>query len=142
MEVAGMEKRSKSLLGFALVFFMGAIVGLVIGGYGGARYGMSFVLDECLYRDAGGVQSQVVILRHLRAGEIDQAIEVLEARLDDDLIIFDPDEPYTGISDQAISEINKAIQVSREYRSANPRKSNRPHVDTMVGNILRQETQK
>jgi hypothetical protein len=140
MEVAGMEKKMKSLLVFALVFFVGAIVGLVIGGYGGARYGMSFILNECLYRDAGGVQSQVVILKHLRAGEIDQAIEVLEAHLDDDLIIFDPEEPYTDISDQAISEIDKAIQETREYRATNPRKSNRPHVDAMVGN--RQETQK
>jgi len=142
MEVAGMESRSKSLLGLALMFLVGAIVGLVIGGYGGARFGMSFILDESLYKDARDVQSQIVTLRHLRAGETDQAIEVLEAHLDDDLIIFDPEEPYTGITDQAISEINKAIHESREYRSANPRKSNRPHVDTMVDNVFKRNPQK
>ncbi len=136
-----MESRSKSLLSLALVFLVGAIVGLVIGGYGGARFGMSFVLDKSLYKDARDVQSQVVTLRHLRAGETDQAIEALEAHLDDDLIIFDPEEPYTGITDQAISEINKAIHESREYRSANPRKSNRPHVDAMVANVLRRKPQ-
>lgn len=137
-----MESRSKSRLGFALVFLVGAIVGLVIGGYGGARFGMSNVLDESLYKDAGDVQSQVVTLRHLRAGETDKAIEVLEAHLDDDLIIFDPEEPYAGITDQAISEINKAIHEVREYRSANPRKSNRPHVDAMVANVLSRKSQK
>ena len=137
-----MESRSKSLLGLALMFLVGAIVGLVIGGYGGARFGMSFILDESLYKDARDVQSQIVTLRHLRAGETDQAIEVLEAHLDDDLIIFDPEEPYTGITDQAISEINKAIHESREYRSANPRKSNRPHVDTMVDNVFKRNPQK
>ncbi len=137
-----MESRSKLLLGLDLVFLVGAIVGLVIGGYGGARFGMSFVLDESLYKDARDVQSQVVTLKHLRAGETDRAIEALEAHLDDDLIIFDPEEPYTGITDQAISEINKAIHESREYRSANPRKSNRPHVDTMVANVLRRKPQK
>ncbi len=67
---------------------------------------------------------------------------MLEAHLDDDLIIFDPEEPYTGITDQAISEISKAIHESREYRSANPRESNRPHVDTMVDNVLRRKPQK
>lgn len=137
-----MENRSKSLLGLALVFLVGAIVDLVISRYGGARFGMSFVLDKSLYKDVRDVQSQVVTLRHLRAGETDQAIEVLEAHLDDVLIIIDPKEPYTGITDQALSEINKAIHESREYRSANPRKSNRPHVDTMVANVLRRKPQK
>jgi hypothetical protein len=134
--------KTKSLLAYVLVFFAGAIVGLAIGGYGGARYGMSFILNESLYRDAGEVQSQVAALRHLRAGETHQAIEVLEAHLDDSLIIFDPEEPYPGITDQTSAEINKAINETREYRSTNPRKSNRPHVDSMVGKILRQRPEK
>ena len=101
---------------------------------------MSFILNESLHRDAGEVQSQVAALRHLRAGETDQAIETLEAHLDDSLIIFDPVNPYPGITDQTTAEINRAIHETREYRSTNPRTSSRPHVDTMVGNILRQKT--
>ena len=83
-----MKSRSKSLLGFALAFLIGAIVSLVIGGYSGAHVGASVVLNNALYKDARDVQSQVITLRHLRAGETDQAIEVLEAHLDDDLVFF------------------------------------------------------
>jgi len=66
-----MESRSKSRLVFVLLLLVGVIVGLAIGWYGGARFGMSFVLDECLYKDAKEVQTQVAILRHFRADERD-----------------------------------------------------------------------
>lgn len=64
-----MTSRGKLLLGLTLAFLMGAIVGLAIGGYGGFRLRMSFVNDECLYKEARDVQSHVVTLKHLRAGE-------------------------------------------------------------------------
>lgn len=131
-----MTSRSKLLLGLALAFIIGAVIGLVGGGYGGLRSGKSSILDKCLYRDARVVQSHIVTLKHLRVGERDPAIELLEAELDDDLVSFDPWEPYSGLTDQTISEMNKAIRETKEYRLANPRKSNRPHVDKMVANLL------
>ena len=137
-----MADKRKFLLGLGLVFLAGGVVGLAIGGYGGFRLGRSGIIDECLYKDARDVQTRVVILKHLRAGKTGQGIELLEAQLDDALILFDPWEPYPRLTNRTISAINKAIRESKEYRSANPRQSNRPHVDKMVTNVFAQEPYK
>ena len=100
--------------------------------------GMSSVVDMALHKDARDVQSQVLTLKHLRAGETDQAIEALETNMDDGLVMFDPAEPYSGISEETYSEVAKALKQCKEYRAVNPRKSDRPHVDEMVKNVLEQ----
>lgn len=137
-----MASRRKLILGFGLAFLVGGIVGLAIGGYGGFRLGRSGIIDECLYKNASAIQSHIVILKHLRAGKTGQGIELLEAQLDDDLILFDPWEPYPRFTNRTISAINRAIRESKEYRSANPRQSNRPHVDKMVTNVFSREPYK
>jgi hypothetical protein len=125
-----------------LMLLLGAVIGAAAGGYAGLRSGNAAILNECLHKDARDVQKSVVTLKHLRAGERDPAVELLEARIDDALIPFDPAEPYPGLSDQTIAEINNALREAKDYRSANPRKSNRPHVDAMVGNLLSRGTYK
>lgn len=137
-----MARRRKSIVGLGLAFLVGGVVGLAIGGYGGFRWGRSGIIDECLYKDAGAIQSHIVILKHLRAARTAQAIELLEAQLDDDLILFDPWEPYPRLTNRTISAMNKAIHESKEYRSSNPRISNRPHVDAMVANLFAREPYK
>lgn len=131
-----MASRRKSIVGLGLTFLVGCVVGLAIGGYGGLRSGRSGIIDECMYKDARAIQSHVVALRHLRAAQTSQAVELLEAQLDDALILFDPWEPYPRLTNRTISAINKAIRESKAYRSANPRQSNRPHVDKMVANLF------
>ncbi|OGP52980.1 MAG: hypothetical protein A2Y65_05400 [Deltaproteobacteria bacterium RBG_13_52_11] len=137
-----MMRKRKSIVGLSLAFLVGGVVGLAIGGYGSFRLGRSGIIDECLYKDARAIQSHVVILKHLRTGKTGQGIELLEAQLDDGLILFDPWEPYPRLTDRTISEINKAIRESKEYRSANPRQSNRPFVDKMVTNVFSREPYK
>jgi len=137
-----MARRRKSIVGMGLAFLVGGVVGLAIGGYGGFRLGRSAIIDECMYKDARAIQSQVVALKHLRAARTSQAVELLEAQLDDALILFDPWEPYPRLTNRTISAINKAIRESKEYRSANPRQSNRPHVDKMVANLFAREPYK
>ena len=134
-----MAVKRKSLLGLGLAFLVGGIVGLAIGGYGGFRLGRSRIIDECLYKAARTIQSYVVILKHVRATRTNQAVELLEAQLDDALILFDPWEPYPRPTNRTISEINKAIRATKEYRLTNPRQSNRPHVDKMVTNVFSRE---
>jgi hypothetical protein len=131
-----MAGKRKFILGLGLVFLAGGAVGLAIGGYGGLRSGRSGIINECMYKDARAIQSHVVILKHLRAAQTSQSVELLEAQLDDNLILFDPWEPYPRLTNRTISAINKAIRESKAYRSANPRQSNRPHVDKMVGNLF------
>ena len=137
-----MARRRKSIVGLGLAFLVGGVVGLAIGGYGGLRLGRSAIIDECLYKDAGALQSHVVILKHVRTAQTTQAIELLESQLDDDLILFDPWEPYPRLTNRTIAAMNKAIHESKEYRSAHPRISNRPHVDKMVANLFAREPYK
>jgi len=137
-----MMRKRKSIVGLGLAFLVGGVVGLVIGGFVGFRSVMSRIIDECMYKDAKGIQTHVVILKHLRAGKTRQGVELLEAQLDDNLILFDPWEPYPRPTNRTISEINKAIRDAKEYRSANPRQSNRPHVDTMITNVFSREPYK
>jgi len=119
-----------------LLLVLGIVLGAAGGGYYGVRFGHASILNECLDKDARDVRSSVATLRHLRAGERDRAIEVLEAQMDDALIPFDPQEPYAGLSDRTAGEMNTALREAKAYRVAHPRKSTRPHVDAMVGNLL------
>ena len=137
-----MASRRKSIKGLGLAFIVGGVVGLAIGGYVCFRLGRSAIIDECLYKDARAIQSQIAILKHLRTAQTTQAIELLESQLDDALILFDPWEPYPRLTNRTISAMNKAIHESKEYRSAHPRISNRPHVDKMVANLFAREPYK
>lgn len=119
-----------------LLLVLGLLLGAGAGGYFGVRSGHAMILDECLDKDARDIQRSVVALRELRAGERERALEALEARMDDALVIFDPAEPYPGVSDRTTGQIDKALREAKDYRSAHPRKSSRPHVDAMVGNLL------
>ena len=134
-----MPTSGRSLLVLALAFLGGAVVGLAIGGSGGFYYGTFQLRNDWIHKDARDAQSQVVILKHLREGKRDQAIELLEARLDDQLIMFDPSEPYPRLTSRESQEINKAVRESKEYRSAYPRKSKRSIVDEMVRNLFSRE---
>lgn len=131
-----MAGKGKQLMGLILAFIVGGVLSLVIGGYWGFQRGVSTILNECLTGDARAVRSHVATLKHFRAGQGDQAAESLEAHLDDELIVFDPSERYPGLTAETISEINRAIDESQEYRLGYARKSNRPAVDEMVRNLF------
>ena len=119
-----------------LLIVVGAILGIAAGGYAGWRSGNTSILNECLYADARQIQTAVAALKLLRAGERPLALEALEAGMDDILVPFDPSQPYAGLEERTVAEINRALLEARNYRAAHPRKSSRPHVDAMVGNLL------
>ena len=120
-----------------LLLIVGAMVGVAAGGYGGWRYANAAgVLNQCLSADARQIQTSVAALKLLRSGEQALAVEALEAGMDDILVPFDPAQPYAGLEERTIAEINRALLEARVYRDRNPRRSNRPHVDKMVGNLL------
>ena len=131
-----MASTGKRLLMISLVFAAGGIAGLAAGGYWGFQRGNASILNEALAKDAWAVRSHLVTLRHLRAGDGGQATESLEAHLDDELIVFDPALPYSGLTSETNSEIDTAIEESREYRLTYARQSSRPAVDEMVRNVL------
>ncbi len=131
-----MKLNSKNMLVFFLLFLAGSAVGFLVGVYSGSNFGMGLILNNSLGADAQEVQVKVDALRQLRHDNPAQAIELLEASLDDQLVIFDPREPYPGLRDDTIATIDIAIRSAADYRARYPRQSNRPHVDTMVRNLF------
>jgi uncharacterized iron-regulated membrane protein len=134
-----MNSRKKALIGLGIAFLVGGIVGLAISGYAGMHMMFSYFGNNWLHEQAEDIQSHIVILRHLRAGKQAQAVELLEVKLDDDVISIEPDK---YINARTITDINSAIREAKEYRSTHPRTSNRPHVDAMVTNVFSQEPYK
>ena len=132
-----MGKESLGRGGIILGVIMVAIASLLIGGYGGSQLAATYLVDQYINKDARDVQKQVTALQHLQAGDQQAAMELLESRLDDALILFDPQEPYQGLQDHTQAEISKAIVMAKEYRQHYPRSSKRRMVDDMVNNLFK-----
>ena len=130
-----MSVKSMSLLVLFLVFLAGSAAGFLVGGYTGSSFGVKLILSGTLKKDAKDAETQVIVLRSLHGGDTEQAIELLEASLDDQLVIFDPQEPYP-VDDDTQARVDSAIKSARSYRGEFPRQSSRPHVDEMVRNLF------
>ena len=136
-----MVSKRKMFVSVIFALLAGCAIGLAIGGYQGFRFGTSFIINEALSKDAREVEARIAILKHLRAGEQDQAIEKLETGLADTLIRFDPSEPYAGLDGQTVAALKKAIDEAREYRSAHPRQ-HKNFRDEMVDSLFARELYK
>ena len=114
-----------------------AIAAVLVGGYGASQLTANYLLNQHVERDARAAQKQVKVLRLLRTGDTGQAMELLESRLDDQLVLFDPQRPYEGMDERTQDAVHKVVLEAKEYRGEYPRSSNRPHVDEMVRNLFR-----
>jgi hypothetical protein len=119
-----------------LAVLVAAFVAAASGAYFGFSLGFRTVLNEALQKDARDVDQSLATLKALRTDNRDQALENVEAHVDDTLILFDPAEPFHGLSPETTAAIDKAIRDAADYRAANPRKSRRTQVDAMVTNLL------
>lgn len=115
-----MVTRRTFLVGLAIAFLAGGLVGLAAGAFGGSRWGMALVLNGALVKDAREIGARIATLNHLWLGEREQAIAKLEGGLDDILVGFDPDEPYSGLDEQTVAALAKAINAAKTYRVAHP----------------------
>jgi hypothetical protein len=136
-----MTGKQKVFVGAVITFLAGCAIGLAIGGHQGFRFGTSLIINEALSKDAREVEARIAILKYLRAGERDQAIERLETGLADILIGFDPSEPYAGLDGQTVAALKKAINEARGYRSAHPRQQ-KTFRDKMVDNLFARDPYK
>jgi hypothetical protein len=110
------------------------IAGAAAGAFGGFYFGAEWLLNRWVAEQAGDVKGDIEVLKLLRAGNAGQAIEMLETRLDDDLVILEP-EGYR-ITRDTRAEMHGALRAAQQYRTEQPRKSKRTHVDEMVRNVL------
>src|SRR5687767_9618676 len=111
---AGAVNGLKLYIGLAVAFLAGSAVGVTLGVQRGFRSGMSLILNEALSRDAHEVGSRIATLKQLREGKQNQALEGLEAGLNDTLITFDPAQPYPGLKEQTVVALRKAIDEAKE----------------------------
>lgn len=132
-EDTGRKRRTGGLVLGGLVL---ALAGFLVGGYGGSQLAARYLLNQALDRDARDIRQQVRILEHMQVGDTGKARDMLEARLDDNLVILDPVKPYEGVTKLTKTRIQEAIKEVRAYRQQFPRHSGRPHVDQTVRKIL------
>lgn len=138
-----MVTRRTFLVSLIGAFLAGGLVGLATGAFGGYRSGMALVLDSALAKDAREIGARIATLNHLWLGERTQAIEKLEAGLDDILVGFDPDEPYRGLDGQTVAALGKAIDEAKAYRAEHPWPSTEKHVRAgMVRNLFARDLYK
>ena len=138
-----MVTRRAFLVSLGIAFLAGGLVGMAIGAFGGYRSGMSLVLNSALAKDAREIGARIATLNHLWLGEREQAIEKLEGGLDDILVGFDPDTPYTGLDGQTVAALAKAIDAAKAYRAAHPWPSTERHVRAeMVRNLFARDLYK
>ncbi len=123
-----MTSRAKWLGGLGLAFLLGGAAGF----YGGFSFGTGPVRRDWIYKDARDLQAEVAALRHLRKSENERAIEMLESRLDAQVLLFVPEEPYRFLTPRETSMLHKAISDMRDYRSEYPFQSK------LLGNAVRQ----
>ena len=131
-----MKINSNNLLLYFLLVLAGSGIGFLVGGYTGTEFGISIISNGTLNKDAADVETHISVLRQLRQQENADAIEQIEAYIDDALIIFDPNEPYPGLKQGTIERISAAIKTAHNYRTEFPRQSSRSHVDEMIKNLF------
>ena len=138
-----MVTRRTFLVGLGAAFFAGGLIGLAAGAFGGYRSGVALVLDSALAKDAREIGARIATLNHLWLGEREQAIAKLEGGMDDILVGFDPDAPYTGLDGHTVAALAKAIDAARAYRAAHPWPSTERHVRAeMVRNLFARDLYK
>jgi hypothetical protein len=111
---------SKSHIAIFLLVF---VAGLAAGGYLGGNYGMGYVINTVMDRDARAIRSMVGALRDLQAGERQQAIDAIQGLVNDHIIVLDPEQPYPGVDEITRTRVTEAFEDYAEYRKSYPRAS-------------------
>ena len=124
-------------------FACGAAAGGAYGAYRGFRAGFELVLNQALEKDAREVSTRVEVLRSIRKDGAQPVIRKLETGLDDLLVTFDPDEPFTGLERRTVVALRKAIADAKDYRAAFPwpDAANNPRAK-MVGSLFARDPYK
>ena len=79
---------TKKAVGIYIVisFFVGGLVGFVAGGYISFEITTTSFGNKWLDEQANDISSRITILKNVREGRHEEAVEVMERQLEDDLI--------------------------------------------------------
>jgi hypothetical protein len=130
-----MRQTLKWLLALTVAFALGAVA----GGYLVNDATTGLMIDRAVDADAAAVRRYVPILEAMRAGEADEAVELLEAWLDDVLVVLmEPSNYDFDIRPITLARADSAYAAARAHREAWPRTSSRSFVDDMVAAVWAQ----
>ena len=130
-----MTNRSRTLLIAILAFLGGGIVSGVTSGYVSIYFTTRFFTDGWMLGNVIDTEDHVKVLRVLREGKIEKAMESLEQSLNMKILGLLISDENTEKTNRAVS---KAIQTVKEYRSKYPHSSKIPEVDEGIAKILEQ----
>jgi hypothetical protein len=114
----------------AAAFIAGAAAGAAGGGY----LGVNWLLNNWVHEQTFDIETYVEALRKLKAGQAAQAIDLLEQRLDADLLALEPD--FGRVDGQTRGEMQAALRAARQYRAEHPRKTALPGLDESIRKVL------
>jgi hypothetical protein len=125
--------KARKAFSITAILLVGAIIGGLAGSYGTAYitsylYGGSVELQAAV-----AINQNVWVLKRLREGKIEEAIERLELELDGNLITLSADMP---IDEQWQESVDRSLAFVNEYRSIYPRSTQNPEIDSAVANAL------
>lgn len=110
---------------------------LITGGYVGMHLASSAIVNNWVNSQASYAQSHIIILRQLRSGDDDSAVEQLESQLDRDIVSLLPD--FHGnyrLTDVTRTRINAILRQARQYRDEFPRKTQGEAIEDDVRHAL------
>lgn len=100
------------------------VISLLLGGYIGAHLGSSAMINNWVTSQSNYAQTHILILRQMRGGDDDAALEQLEGQLDRDIISLLPD--FHGdywLSDETRTRLEAVLRQARQYRDEFPRQT-------------------
>ena len=137
---AARNEQMKSKKWLALVLFgslvFGGIAGGIIGGYASAKLMGESRLVAMMNRYAVDTKIVVFLLYDIRKGEIHQAMNLLEMKLDDNIVTLS--EVKTLQFEDGGAIVNAALKAAKKYRTEYPRPSSNSEIDKIVEQTLSQ----
>ena len=123
----------RKVFSITAIFLAGVIIGGVAGAYGVAHYTSLFLSGDVESRAAVAIKQNIWVLKRLREGKVEQALELLEIDLDGNLITFSADMP---IAKQWQESVGRSLVFAKEYRSQYPRSTQNHEIDATVASVL------
>lgn len=120
-----------------LLFMVLCIICVVAGGYGGAFLAAGNIVNNWVTSQAAYARSHTEILKLLRGGQHDAALERLEQQLDKDIVSLSP--AYYDkfrITERTQADVNSSLRQVKAYRRAYPRPSRGRAIDRDVEQTL------
>lgn len=124
-----------SKLRFASMLLAVLIAGFFAGLSAASVYWIRRVATDMTSTEFGAVSDTFVVLKALRGGDTNQAINSLEDQLDGHLLAFGT-QIWEVPAAKRRPEHTRLIARIRDYRTAFPRKSDSPELEQFIGHIL------